>query len=185
MRILSWKSIKIICVILFSMLLLLNLVGCSPLVASRLKTYFDCRHFEKCAPGNHPNSVWATENGEISFHVEESKTSRYEGTILNQNGEVIKCSPVQTNMFGEINKDGEKYDIFIIYGGGAAPTYIDFISEALPTYGETGMYNVDIVKYTLVTFETRYINDHHFEATVATSEIFKEGTIFNFHRIEN
>ena len=104
MRILSRIKIKLLAFCLLITLVLFSFTGC--------KDHYGSTRFKKYAPTNFPNSVWATENGEITFRVAESETMRYKGTVLNRYGDPV-YSYEYASAFGEVNKGEVKYDVFI------------------------------------------------------------------------
>ena len=64
MRILSRIKIKLLAFCLLITIVLLSFTGCKDITGHM--------RFDKYAPDRFPNTLWATENGEITFHVEET-----------------------------------------------------------------------------------------------------------------
>ena len=174
MRILSRIKIKLLAFCLLITLVLFSFTGC--------KDYFGYTSFKKYAPTNFPNTVWATENGEITFRVAESETMRYKGTRLNRYGDPV-YSYEYASAFGEVNKGEVKYDVFM-YIGRSGLAYMKVISEELPQVGELGKCDEETKKYTLVYFNISNLSEKHFRATVSQSSIYDEGTVFDFYRQE-
>ena len=174
MRILSRIKIKVLAFCLLITLVLLSFTGC--------RNYLGHTRFKKYAPDRFPNTVWAAENGEIRFHVEESEILRYKGTDLNVHGDPL-YSYIHASVFGEINKGEEKYDVFIIFGY-ADILFMEIISEEIPEIGELGKESEEMGKYKLVVFELSDMSEKHFRATVLRSSIYEEGTVFDFYRQE-
>lgn len=179
MRILSRTKIKVLAFCLLIALVLLSFTGCKDM-PGRIR-------FDNYAPDNFPNTVWATENGEITFHVEESETLRHKGTHVNEYGDPV-YEYTYISVFGTINKGEEKYDVLINFSYIEEPI-MTVISEELPEIGEYGKYHEEIRNYTLVYFYVSNLDDKHFKASVSEyymceNSIYEAGTVFDFYRQE-
>ena len=175
MRILSRIKIKFLAFCLVITIVLLSFAGCIEFSEDPYSSYQKYDHQVHL-----PNTAWATENGEISFHIEKTLTMVHKGTRVNEHGDpVYEYTLVDT--FGEINKGEEKYDVFIDFG--VSPC-MDVISADIPQVGEYGKYYEEVEKYTLVRFAISDIEDNHFKATVTQSSIYEVGTVFVLYKQE-
>ena len=177
MRILSRIKIKLLAFCLLITIVLLSFTGCKDITGRR--------RFDKYAPDRFPNTVWATENGEITFHVEETSRMVHKGTWLNKYSDPV-YEYTYASVFGAINKGEEKYDVFIEFKYLDAPS-MTVISKELPQVGEYGKYNEEIRNHTLVCFYVSDMDEKHFKASVSKyyiceNSIYGEGTFFDFYR---
>ena len=174
MRILSGIKTKLLTLCLLISLVLLNFTGCFELLDDSSLRYVEDRQTYL------PNTAWATENGEISFRVEKALTMVHKGTWVNEHGDPV-YEYTLVDVFGEINKGEEKYDVFMKFG--VSPC-MNVISSDIPKVGEYGKYYEEVEKYTLIRFAISDIEDNHFKVNVTQSSIYDEGTVFDFYRQE-
>ena len=161
------RGIKKILCILLCFVVVVSMTGCPNPIHMRW------------VPEKFPGSVWSTEDGTITFWVEEEDVVRFTGEddLPNDRKQLLTIS---TNMFGKIKLGEEEYDFFIdsapyCYG-------MTFLSQAMPEYSED--YFRTIYEYSLASWGVEYKSKKRFVATVEDSTIFEKGTEFEFFRVD-
>ena len=134
------------------------------------------------APENFPGTVWATEDGKITFTVEVEDVERFNGKTMISTVSYVDVQPLYTQMFGEIRIESYTIDIFIYSSPSAY--YFAIISEDLPSEaGDEDYYDV-YERYMLLGCDLNYKSSKHFVATVTESKIdeIPVGTVLDFYR---
>ena len=135
------------------------------------------------APESYPGSTWSTQDGKITFTVQEEYIIRSEGKAQIMSGEFVETSPLQTNIFGEISAEGETIPVFICTG---RPFYMRFYSDDMPEKCEdTKDFSYFKQEYTLLNGDA-YSGIKHFELKVEFSKIdeIPAGTVLDFYRTD-
>lgn len=135
-------------------------------------------------PENFPGTVWSTQDGRITFTVEQDSIERFNGKGITASGQYIDVQPLYTRMLGEIRAENSAFSFFI-YSVSAAYS-MNFISEELPLdAGDEDRHKV-LERYTLLNCTVNYKSNRHFVATVETSKIdeIPVGTVLDFYRTD-
>ena len=175
------KNIKKALCFLLCIASILSMTGCpGPMLYIEVKK----------SPEKFPGSTWSTESGDISFWVDDKYSERFVGYIELPDGTEAPRNGIETNIYGEISFEGEKYEFFVYITGfydGLFSWYL--ISEEMPTYGdyqwlEDGTLN----EYNLVSFNMRFYKNRCIgevkRGGKATSKIYETGVKFEFFRTD-
>ena len=138
---------------------------------------------DELAPTNFPGSTWSTQDGKITFTVQEEYIIRSEGKEQIMSGAFVEISPLQTKMFGEISTEGETIPVFICTG---RPFCMRFYSDDMPEKCEdTKDFSYFKQEYTLLSGDF-YGGIKHFELKVTLSKIdeIPVETVLDFYRTD-
>ena len=171
MRLLLRRKIKKIIIIAIIIIFAIPVLAFLPLAIGRTIYFVDyyCND-----PKNFPGSIWTTENGEITFQVND-----IEECLTNENGAVL----LETNMVGEINSADINTKCFVNIA-----TYAYTMALYTEIRVDSDKYDrqeMESFNYQIAYFDIDYISNKHFKAIVAGSTIFEVGTVFDFYRTDN
>ena len=124
------------------------------------------------------DTIWSSKDGVIELFEEEEAHGYYRGTEKS-GGRLIGY---KTNMYAEINIEGEKYSCYVECDSSS----IFFISKDIPAVSEEGKIYETYKEHILVICHADYKSKKHFVAKVTSSKIpeIEVGEKIHFYRTD-